>query len=377
MSLWCNCTGDATEPVLAGGRALMLAIAVSHDGDRPLVDQIVAGIKRQIDDRNVRPGARLPSIRQLRSEAHDVSRFTVVEAYDRLVAAGYLQSRSGAGFLRRRRRAPSQRRRGAGGRSHERNEELVWLIRRLLDAEEDTVLARRARGSPIRWLDEAGIRQSPQFALARKNGALPARVRQPASDTSRLREHSVAAISASSASRRKPSADRPDPRARARRSNSSSATCSSRATPPSSTTPATTTSSAISVVNDAQHPRRAAQSSTAPTSMRLETLAAAHRPKLYFTQSDHAEPDRHRTRARTSRSACSRSAERRGFMRRRGRHFQRPYRREPTPRLATLDQLRRVIYARSFSKTLSGSLRVGFIACRRGRRQRAQQTSRC
>ena len=34
-----------------------------------------------------------------------------------------------------------------------------------------------------------------------------------------------------------------------------------------------------------------------------------------------------------------------------------------TPRLATLDQLNRVIYARSFSKTLSGSLRVGFIAC--------------
>jgi DNA-binding transcriptional MocR family regulator len=30
-----------------------------------------------------------------------------------------------------------------------------------------------------------------------------------------------------------------------------------------------------------------------------------------------------------------------------------------TPRLATLDQLDRVIYARSFSKTLSGSLRVG------------------
>jgi aspartate/methionine/tyrosine aminotransferase len=35
----------------------------------------------------------------------------------------------------------------------------------------------------------------------------------------------------------------------------------------------------------------------------------------------------------------------------------------PTPRLATLDQLHRVIYARSFSKTLSGSLRVGFVAC--------------
>ena len=34
-----------------------------------------------------------------------------------------------------------------------------------------------------------------------------------------------------------------------------------------------------------------------------------------------------------------------------------------TPRLATLDQLNRVVYVRSFSKTLSGSLRVGFVAC--------------
>ncbi|XIA63612.1 aminotransferase class I/II-fold pyridoxal phosphate-dependent enzyme [Bradyrhizobium sp. TZ2] len=35
-----------------------------------------------------------------------------------------------------------------------------------------------------------------------------------------------------------------------------------------------------------------------------------------------------------------------------------------TQRLAALDQLNRVIYARSFSKTLSGSLRVGFLAAR-------------
>jgi DNA-binding transcriptional MocR family regulator len=37
-----------------------------------------------------------------------------------------------------------------------------------------------------------------------------------------------------------------------------------------------------------------------------------------------------------------------------------------TPRLATLDQLNRVIYMRSFSKTLSSSLRVGFLACGQG-----------
>ena len=66
----------------------MLSLSVSHKGDRPLAEQIVAGIKRQIDDRHLRPGTKLPSIRDF-AEAHRVSRFTVVEAYDRLVAMGW------------------------------------------------------------------------------------------------------------------------------------------------------------------------------------------------------------------------------------------------------------------------------------------------
>jgi DNA-binding transcriptional MocR family regulator len=79
----------------------------------------------------------------------------------------------------------------------------------------------------------------------------------------------------------------------------------------------------------------------------LERLAAEHRPKLYFTQSVFK---------------VMQLAERYGF-----------YvveddvlcdlQTKQTPRLASLDQLDRVIYARSFSKTLSGNLRVGFLAC--------------
>ena len=63
----------------------MLSLTVSPNSEQRLVDQIVAGIKRQIQDRHLRPGAKLPSIRNF-AETHSVSRFTVVEAYDRLVA---------------------------------------------------------------------------------------------------------------------------------------------------------------------------------------------------------------------------------------------------------------------------------------------------
>src|ERR1700730_130428 len=75
----------------------MLSLTVSRESGQPLAEQIVAGIKRQIDDRHLRPGTKLPSIRTF-AGTYSVSRFTVVEAYDRLVAMGYLQSRRGAGF---------------------------------------------------------------------------------------------------------------------------------------------------------------------------------------------------------------------------------------------------------------------------------------
>ena len=78
----------------------MLSLVVSHNSGQPLAEQIVAGIKGQIDDRHLRPGTKVPSIRQF-AESYDVSRFTVVEAYDRLVAMGYLQSRPGAGSIPR------------------------------------------------------------------------------------------------------------------------------------------------------------------------------------------------------------------------------------------------------------------------------------
>ena len=143
----------------------MLSLNVVPREDRPLTDQIVMGVKRQIDDRQLRPGTRLPSIRNF-AETHGVSRFTVVEAYDRLVAMGCLQSRRGAGFY------VAARSEGAvpgAPEAHQHNEQLVWLIRRLLEAGDHPALA-GGPWLPNSWLDESGIRQALS-ALARKNGA--------------------------------------------------------------------------------------------------------------------------------------------------------------------------------------------------------------
>lgn len=75
----------------------MIALTIDTQSKRPLVEQIVDEVRRHVDDRRVRPGTRLPSIRRF-ADAHGVSRFTAVEAYDRLVALGYLEARRGSGF---------------------------------------------------------------------------------------------------------------------------------------------------------------------------------------------------------------------------------------------------------------------------------------
>lgn len=64
----------------------------------PLVEQLVAHCTQLLHSHSLRTGTRMPSVRQLAADA-GVSRDTVVLAYDRLVAQGALQSRPGAGFF--------------------------------------------------------------------------------------------------------------------------------------------------------------------------------------------------------------------------------------------------------------------------------------
>ena len=75
---------------------------IDPTSDRSLVTQIVAGVTRLVEEQTLRPGMKMPSIRQF-ANSHRVSLFTVVEAYDRLVAQGVLVSRPSAGFFVRRR----------------------------------------------------------------------------------------------------------------------------------------------------------------------------------------------------------------------------------------------------------------------------------
>jgi DNA-binding transcriptional MocR family regulator len=61
------------------------------------VDQVVAWLDERICMRYYAPGARVPSVRAL-ADKLGMSKFTVVNAYDKLVASGVLVSRLGSGF---------------------------------------------------------------------------------------------------------------------------------------------------------------------------------------------------------------------------------------------------------------------------------------
>jgi DNA-binding transcriptional MocR family regulator len=79
---------DAAWPVLAIDR-----------GKRgSLVDQIVAAIAQMVNQRVLRVGTKMPSVRQF-AKCNAVSTFTVVESYDRLLHLGLLSSRRGSGFF--------------------------------------------------------------------------------------------------------------------------------------------------------------------------------------------------------------------------------------------------------------------------------------
>jgi DNA-binding transcriptional MocR family regulator len=77
---------------------------LSRNSAVALVDQIAERITKLIEHGQLSAGSRLPSIRKL-AKLVGASPFTVVDAYDRLVARGLIESRAGRGFFVSRRRA--------------------------------------------------------------------------------------------------------------------------------------------------------------------------------------------------------------------------------------------------------------------------------
>ena len=121
----------------------------------PLVVQIVEGFRLAIQAGSLRAGSKAPSIRQF-AHAHDVSVFTVVDAYDRLVAQGYFASRPHSGFFVKQRPVSDAE---VSGHGPNFSFDSMWYLRRIF---ENRALRMKPGCGwlPDDWLFQEGVRRS-------------------------------------------------------------------------------------------------------------------------------------------------------------------------------------------------------------------------
>ena len=142
----------------------MLKLALCAEGT--LVEQVVGAITKLIETRQLPPGQKLPSVRVL-AENHGISKSTVVDAYDRLVAEGRLTSRPKSGFFVNGRRPHLNL--AAAGVPVAQELDPLWALRYALH--QDTTVVRPGCGwLPDDWLNGPGLRRS-LHALARAPNA--------------------------------------------------------------------------------------------------------------------------------------------------------------------------------------------------------------
>lgn len=355
-------TNTAPPRKLSSSQLTSAPQPLSRDSDTSLVEQIVRSIESRISDRLLRSGARMPSIRQF-ADSHSVSRFTVVEAYDRLVAKGCLESRRGSGFYVRE-RSPLLAERGGNPTSNMGNHQqpqlidVVWLVRNMHQQAPN----KKMPGSgmfPSEWLDADLIanalrsisRQNPAQLLSYgiPQGFLPLRQQLQL----KMAELEIAAT--------------PEQFVTTTGVTQALDLVARHFTQPGDVILVDDPSWFLMFASFAALGAKVVgvpRLADGPDMAKLAELVALHKPKLYVLVSVLHNP------TSTSLSAAKafqilKLAEEHDFMiveddiycdMHPGSAIQ------PATRIAALDQLNRVIYMGGFSKTLSPNLRSGFIA---------------
>lgn len=321
------------------------------------IDAVMAEIRTRIAGRGLVPGSRLPSVRAF-AKAMRVSVSTVVEAYERLVAEGVIRSRPGSGFYVSSPLAPLSL--SEIGPKLDRAIDPLWVSRQTLEdgGSNDSELLKPGCGwLPPTWLPETAIRRALR-QMSRGEGRLLADYGTPLGSPQlrgllarRMAEHGIAAA--------------PDQILLVESGTQAIDLLCRFLIEPGDTV----------LVDDPCyfnfHALLRAHRATVigvpmtPTGPDIEAFAqalAAHKPRLYITNSAIHNP----TGAVISPVTAHRLlklAEPVGLTIIEDDIFA-DLEREPAPRLAAFDGLERVVHIGSFSKTLSASVRCGFIAAR-------------
>jgi len=138
---------------------------MSEEKSGTRVSIVMTAIRQRIAGRSLTPGDKLPSIRSF-AATMQISASTVVEAYDRLVAEGVIQSRPGSGFYVASQAVPLAL--SEIGPKLDRAIDPFWVSRQSLDAG-DIHLKPGCGWLPPSWLPEDGVRRALR-ALSRADG---------------------------------------------------------------------------------------------------------------------------------------------------------------------------------------------------------------
>jgi DNA-binding transcriptional MocR family regulator len=129
---------------------------------------LMSAVRTKIANRALGPGDRLPSVRRF-AETMGVSPSTVVEAYDRLEAEGVIRARRGSGFYVTNANLPPMALADMGA-PRERDIDPFWVSRQSLDAE-PSVLKPGCGWLPAGWMPNAALRKGLR-TLARAGDTL-------------------------------------------------------------------------------------------------------------------------------------------------------------------------------------------------------------
>ena len=144
-------------------------LSLATDATRPLVQRIVDHFHMLIDTGKLHSGMKIPSIRNF-AESHGVSVSTVVDAYDRLVADGLLVPRQNAGFFVRSfghaaYLCDDTAQKNAGSFDSR------WMLNRIWQSH-DVAINPGCGWLPPRWMDEEGLRRTMRTMSLHANGSM-------------------------------------------------------------------------------------------------------------------------------------------------------------------------------------------------------------
>ncbi|MBA5606249.1 PLP-dependent aminotransferase family protein [Duganella sp. FT3S] len=159
--------------------------AIDRTSPIGLSKQIETTLQHMVEQRVLPGGAKLPSIRQLASQLA-VSTNTVVLAYDRLVAAGTIDTHGTAGFFVCTRNDGGRAIPDAATLEAGEEQEPVWLAQQANDQRAGVLLA-SIGALPPTWLQDAVPATAVQKALARSAAGMASRC--PPQGLPELREH--------------------------------------------------------------------------------------------------------------------------------------------------------------------------------------------